>query len=399
MNGLPGSPADPTGEAGKDAGEPHRSPPESGHSNRSGRAAASELRKVLVVGAGLIGTSIALALRESAIDVALDDTAPGRLALAVELGAGRPVSPGEQFDLAVVAVPPGAVAGELLRLQQLDIAVSYTDVASVKAEPQREAEAIGVDMGSYIGSHPIAGRERSGPAAAHGDLFAGRPWVITETPSSSPVAVAAVGGMISACGGVPVRMSADEHDAALAAVSHLPHLVASLLAGQLVDLDEATVGLSGTGLHDTTRVAAGDARLWTQILSANAAHLAAALGRYAEAVRASVEALERIARGDADAARMLTSALEAGMAGRARVPVKRGQPAAGFATVPVVIRDRPGELAALLRALGDAGINVEDVRVEHEPGRPLGVAELDVREDAVSALVARVRESGWQLYD
>jgi prephenate dehydrogenase len=353
---------------------------------------------VLIVGAGLIGTSIGLALRQRGVDVVLQDTASGRLALAAGLGAGRAGEVGETFDVAILAVPPDVVPGELLRLQRLKIARTYTDVASAKAEPQRDAEALGVDMSVYVGGHPVAGRERSGPAAAHADLFVGRPWVVTSTPRATARALADVHLIAESCGAVPVSMSADAHDAALAAVSHLPHLVASLLAAQLLDRDDATVALGGTGLHDTTRVAAGDASLWTQILVANAGHLAAALADFSTDVQRTVDDLRRIAAGDRMATAALTASLRRGVAGRARVPVKRGEPAAGFVTVPIVVRDAPGELAALLRALGDAGINVEDVRVEHEPGRALGVVELDVREDVRSALVACMRDSGWEVY-
>jgi prephenate dehydrogenase len=356
------------------------------------------IHRVLIVGAGLIGTSIGLALRQHFVDVALEDRAPGRLALAAELGAGRPSTVGERFDIAVVAVPPAAVASELMRLQRLGLARTYTDVASAKAEPQREAETIGVDMSTYVGGHPVAGRERSGPAAAHADLFVGRPWVVTSTPAASEHAVTDVRALARACGAVPVEMTADDHDAALATVSHLPHLVASLLAAQLVSSDAATVALGGTGLHDTTRVAAGDPDLWTQILLANAEHLAAALSGFATDVEHTVEDLHRIASGDRAAAAALTETLRRGAAGRARVPVKRGQPAAGFVTVPIVVRDAPGELASVLRTLGDAGINLEDVRVEHEPGRARGVVELDVREDAASKLIACMQEAGWEVY-
>jgi prephenate dehydrogenase len=356
------------------------------------------IRRVLIVGAGLIGTSIGLALRQRFVDVALEDSAPGRLALATELGAGRPSVVGELFDVAVVAVPPAAVAGELLRLQRLDLARTYTDVASAKAEPQHEAETAGVDMSTYVGGHPVAGRERSGPAAAHADLFVGRPWVVTSTPAATERAVTDVAALARACGAVPVRMTADDHDAALATVSHLPHLVASLLAAQLVGSDEATVALGGTGLHDTTRVAAGDPDLWTQILLANADHLATALGGFASDVARTVADLQRIASGDRAAATALTDTLRRGAAGRARVPVKRGQPAAGFVTVPIVVRDAPGELASVLRTLGDAGINLEDVRVEHEPGRARGVVELDVRDDAAAKLIAVMQQAGWEVY-
>jgi prephenate dehydrogenase len=356
------------------------------------------LRKVLIVGAGLIGTSIGLALRDRGVDVALEDNAAGRLALATGLGAGRATTPDERFDLAVVAVPPAAVAHELFRLQRLDLALTYTDVASAKAQPQHEAELLGVKMSTYVGGHPVAGRERSGPAAAHLDLFVGRPWVITRTPLTADAAFNAVAGLARMCGAVPVTMSADEHDAALATVSHLPHLVASLLACQLVEAAPSTVALGGTGLHDTTRVAAGDPELWTQILLANAGHLAVALDNFSADLDRMVEILRRIEGGDRDASGLLTEELRKGVAGRARVPVKRGEPAAGFATVPIVVRDAPGELAAVLRALGDAGINVEDVRVEHEPGRARGLVELDVRDDAVPALIACMQQAGWEVY-
>ena len=363
-----------------------------------GESGTAGIRRVLIVGAGLIGTSIGLALRQRFVDVALEDHAPGRLALATELGAGRPSAAGERFDVAVVAVPPAAVASELLRLQRLDLARTYTDVASAKAEPQREAELTGVDMSTYVGGHPVAGRERSGPAAAHADLFVGRPWVVTSTPAASEQAVTDVDALARACGAVPVAMTADDHDAALATVSHLPHLVASLLAAQLVSSDDATVALGGTGLHDTTRVAAGDPDLWTQILLANADHLATALAGFASDVTRTVDDLQRIANGDRAATTALTDTLRRGAAGRARVPVKRGQPAAGFVTVPIVVRDAPGELASVLRTLGDAGINLEDVRVEHEPGRARGLVELDVREDAASKLISVMQEAGWEVY-
>jgi prephenate dehydrogenase len=361
----------------------------------------ARLRSVLIVGSGLIGTSIGLALREVGVDVALQDADPGRVALAVEMGAGRSFAEhhgsSETFDVAVVAVPPAAIASEVLRLQRLDLASTFTDVGSTKAQPQVQGERLGVDFARYVGGHPVAGRERSGPAAGRVDLFVGRPWVITRTAQSAEAAVADVRALALACGAVPVEMNADEHDAALATVSHLPHLVASLLAAQLVRCADGTVQLGGTGLQDTTRVAAGDPQLWTQILSANAGYLASALAAFAADAQRTAGQLERIATGDADAVTELTTMLQAGVAGRSRVPVKRGE-TAGFATVPIVVRDAPGELAALLRTLADCGINVEDVHLEHEPGRPVGVVEIEVRGDATQALIACVRDAGWQLY-
>ncbi len=359
---------------------------------------ASGLRRVLVVGSGLIGTSIALALRQRDIDVVLEDSSAGRLALALELGAGRPLEPDDRFDIAVLAVPPSAVASELLRLQSLSLSRSYTDVASSKAGPLHEAELAGADMTLFLGGHPVAGRERSGPAAAHPDLFIGRPWVLTPTANTGAQVEIDVRALVLACGAIPVVMPADDHDAALATVSHLPHVVASVLAAQLVDRPAAVVGLGGTGLADTTRIAGGDPDLWTQILVANASHMAVALADFCSDVSAVADIFELIAEGDSEAIRDLNAMLTSGKAGRDRVPAKRGERATDFVTVPIVIRDAPGELAAVLRACAEAQINVEDVRVEHQPGRPLGVVELDVRADAVDALVKVLGDSGWQVY-
>jgi prephenate dehydrogenase len=356
------------------------------------------LHRVLIVGSGLIGTSIALALREHGVDVVLEDLSVGRLALAVELGAGRHREAADRFDLAVVAVPPGSVPSEIERLQRLDLSRTYTDVASSKAQPVSELETLGADMTTFVGSHPVAGREHSGPAAAHADLFIGRPWVITPTARTGAAALADVHGLITACGANAVTMSADDHDAALATVSHLPHLVASVLAAQLARRPDSVVGLSGTGLADTTRIAGGDPELWTDIVVANASHVATALAGFSEDVAALAGLIGLIANGDRSAVQQLTDVLATGKLGRDRVPAKRGERAADFVTVPIVIRDAPGELAALLRACADARINVEDVHLDHQPGRPLGVVDLSVRADAVPEVIRVVRENGWQLY-
>jgi prephenate dehydrogenase len=363
---------------------------------------AAELRtglsRVLIVGSGLIGTSIALALREQGVDVVLEDTSAGRLALAVELGAGRPREAADRFDLAVVAVPPDVVAVEVNRLQRLNLSRTYTDVTSSKAQPLAELQSIAGDMSTFLGSHPVAGREQQGPAAAHADLFIGRPWVLTPTSDTTATAESDVRALILACGATAVVMSAEDHDAALAAVSHLPHVVASVLAAQLAARPDSVLGLGGTGLADTTRIAAGDPALWTQILVSNASHIAEALVGFSRDVSELTTLLSLIANGDRSAVERLTAVLIEGKQGRDRIPAKRGERAADFVTVPIVVRDAPGELAALLRACGEAKINVEDVHVDHQPGRPLGVVDLSVRADAVASLVQALREKGWQVY-
>ncbi|MQA84587.1 MAG: prephenate dehydrogenase [Streptosporangiales bacterium] len=365
---------------------------------------SGDLGRVLVVGAGLIGTSVALALRDRGIDVYLRDRDAAAVRLAAELGAGVPWNGEDHLDLAVLAVPPSAVPAALLDAQRADLARGYTDVASVKMQPIAGAEALGCDLATFVGGHPLGGRERSGPAAGRADLFLGRPWALCPTPTTKSDATDAAMSLARACGAEPVVLSSEDHDRAVALVSHAPHAVASAMAAQLSDADPAALALSGQGLRDVTRIAAGDAELWTGILAANVGPVADVLDRIAADLVAAAAALrsaggaEGAEGGDAEAAGIVTELLRRGNAGRSHIPGKRGGPAPSYAIVPVVISDRPGELARLFDAVGEAGINIEDVAIEHSPGLPVGVAELSVRPDDADELVRRLGAQGWSVH-
>jgi prephenate dehydrogenase len=361
--------------------------------------AAAAARVAVVVGTGLIGTSIALALRERGTEVWLTDADPAAARLAAELGAGKVLAPGsipaERADVAVLAVPPAAVASALAGAQQQRLAACYTDVASVKELPLRAARAAGCDLAAFVPGHPMSGRERSGPAAARADLFAGQPWVICPAPESSDACVAAVTDLARGCGAQPVLMSPAEHDRWVALVSHVPHLVASAMAAQCADAPPGALALAGPGLRDVTRIAAGDAGLWTEILAANASRAHEIISGVIRQLGTAADALAALAAGDDDGAKQLTAILETGREGVAKIPGKRGGPAPSYTIVQVVIADSPGELARLFAAAGAAGVNIEDVRIEHSPGLPVGVAELSVRPDAAQALAAALTAAGW----
>jgi len=361
--------------------------------------AAAPPRVAVVVGTGLIGTSIALALRERGTEVWLSDADPAAARLAAELGAGQVLAagsiPAEAADVAVLAVPPAAVAGALAGAQRQRLAGCYTDVASVKELPLRAARAAGCDLAAFVPGHPMSGRERSGPAAARADLFAGQPWVICPAAESSEVCVAAVADLARNCGAQPVLMSPAEHDRWVALVSHVPHLVASAMAAQCADAPPGALALAGPGLRDVTRIAAGDAGLWTEILAANASRAQEIILSVIRQLGTAADALAALAAGDDDGAKQLTAFLESGREGVARIPGKGGGPAPSYTIVQVVIADSPGELARLFAAAGAAGINIEDVRIEHSPGLPVGVAELSVRPDAAEALAAALATAGW----
>jgi prephenate dehydrogenase len=359
---------------------------------------------VRIVGTGLLGTSLGLALRRRGVDVELADPSPAAVALAMDLGAGVRGPVDGPIGLVVVAAPPDVVADVVAAELSAHPRATVTDLASVKAGPLRSLQDNGVDLARYVGSHPMAGRERSGAVAARADLFAGQPWVVCAHPASAAQAVADVRTLALAVGGIVSELPAQAHDDAVALVSHVPQVLASLAAARLESAAPAALALSGQGLRDVTRIAASDPELWTQILGANAAAVAEVLlgvrddlGRALDALTALAgESITAPARG----ARATVAELVArGNAGQQRIPGKHGAPHTSYAAVPVLVPDRPGELARLLHDVGAAGVNLEDLRLEHSQGQPVGLAEVLVVPEAAPTLVAALRELGWTVHE
>jgi prephenate dehydrogenase len=349
---------------------------------------------VLVVGAGLLGTSIGLALRRQGIDVALSDVVPENVTIATGLGAANvtaaEAAAGAGPRLVVVAVPPDHLAEQVVEALRTTSAI-VTDVGSVKAAPLAaiREQVHATDLPRYVGSHPMAGSERSGPFAASAALFDGRPWAVTPHETADPEAVAVVTELASACGATPMRFTPAEHDRAVARTSHLPHLLAALVAGRLQDAPREHLALSGQGVRDVTRIAAGDPTLWRQIVAANSA----ALGELLHAVRDDVDTLlSALDRDDRDAVGVL---LDRGVAGTAAIPGKHGGPAQAETSLFVAVPDHPGELARLLADAGEIGVNIEDLRIDHDPGRPVGLVELFVAEGEVDHLLGSLEDRGW----
>ncbi|GHF54207.1 prephenate dehydrogenase [Amycolatopsis bartoniae] len=348
------------------------------------------VERVLVVGTGLIGTSAALALRRQEVAVYLSDIDAHAVRLARELGAGREWT-GEDVDVALIAVPPHVVGERLADLQKQGPARAYTDVASVKVDPIADAERLGCDLTTFVPGHPLAGRERSGPAAARVDLFRGRPWALCPGPEADAGAVRLARELVSLCGAEAVTVGAGEHDSAVALVSHAPHVVASAVAASLAGGDDLALGLAGQGLRDVTRIAAGNPLLWRMILFGNALPVAGVLERVAVDL---TEAASALRSGDLDA---VTDLLRRGVRGHGRIPGKHAAQGNGCAVVQVVLRDRPGELARLFAAAERAGVNIEDVRLEHSAGLPAGVAEVSVRPEDSGRLAGVLRYHGWHV--
>ena len=414
---------------------------------------------VLIIGTGLIGASVGLALAASGLRTWLLDSDPGAESVAMRLGAGtswpgeRPSRDDDDSDdigpalrlrqprHVIVAVPPAQVASVLSWVSRTYVSATMSDVASVKASPAAEAETVGTDMTRYVGGHPVAGRETSGAGGARADLFTDRPWAVCPGPTSSPDAVRDATEVAVRCGARVVVVSPDDHDRVLARLSHVPQLVASALASAIDVVSAAEIGLVGQGFRDTTRVADSDPMLWGGIVAANAGPVADGLRAVAARLLTVADALmgapgpggETPGRGGVTpgasaaepastfaeqagrdrgaravgagstsgvkavtARQVVVDLVAAGRAQRGRLPGKAA--VRPTSRVTLVLPDAPGALVRVLSVAAAAEVNVEDLRLEHSPSREAGVVELLVPLGRADDLVVALRAQGWSAH-
>lgn len=357
---------------------------------------------VLVVGTGLLGTSVGLGLRRLGVDVMLSDASPAALHLAADYGAGRPAPATDASDasrddtpqIVVVCVPPDVTAKVVVEQLRAWPNAIVTDVASVKAAPLNAVRESGIDLARYLGSHPMAGRETGGPLAGRADLFLGRPWVIATHEATTVAALQEIEGLALDLGATTVTMTADEHDDAVALISHVPQLVSSVMAERLLDDEAGASALAGGGLRDVTRIAASDPTLWIQILSANGPRVSRILRAVADDLGELADALADVDR--AGSRRVVAEHMRAGNEGVARIPGKHGS-RRKFASVTIMVDDRPGQLARLFNEIGDANINVEEISLEHSPGANIGLAEVWVLPEVRQRLVDELEQRDWKV--
>lgn len=352
---------------------------------------------VVVLGTGLLGTSIGLGLRGRGVAVYLSDPSPTNQAVAVDIGAGHPLPElaGEPPQLVVVAAPPDVTADVVEgALRDYPDAV-VVDIASVKAGIQAELRSRNVDLARYVGTHPMAGREKSGPVAARGELFTSMPWVVCPSAETTPEALQTAKSLAGDLGAVVSQFAAEEHDEAVALVSHLPQVMSSLLASRLQGTPLHALSLAGNGLRDTTRIAASDPTLWVQILGGNADKLVHLLQGVREDLNRLIGTLESPL---APGARLdLAQLISEGNAGQARIPGKHGGPPQAYSWLTVLVDDRPGQIARLLTEIGEIGVNVEDLRLDHSSGQNVGMVELSVLPNKHDLLVESLTDRGWRV--
>ncbi len=327
-------------------------------------------RTVGIVGTGLIGASVGLALhaRGASVKVVGYDRDADALARARARGAIDDISDDVaslvEADLVIVATPIEGVEDSLRRLDERgDPTCTVTDVCSVKAGVVAVGEAI--LGGRFVGGHPMAGSETHGVDAADDQLFDDAWWILTPTETTAPDAYRAVTDLVTALGARSVAVPPETHDELVARLSHVPQIVASaIVAAAAHGSEQSLLQLAGNGFRDVTRIAASDPQLWTGIVAANSKGVLEALGT----LRATLDDVERVvATGAWDE---LTAWLDRARHARTTLFAKAQAPEQ-IVGLEMIVPDRPGVLAEVTTAAGRLGANIEDLRIIHstEGGR------------------------------
>ena len=350
------------------------------------------ISSVKIVGSGLIGTSIGLALAQKNVKVLMVDSSDSAASMAQSLvDPDTHFTADHVFDVVVMAVPPSAFKDVLAIEKEINTSSTFVDILSIKTKPQHEVETFDGLPQRFVGTHPMAGREVSGAKSARGDLFTGRSWIISPSQQTSSASEKIALELIELCGGVAVKMSAEEHDQAMALVSHAPQILASLMASALNGAKPEWLNLIGQGFKDMTRIADSDSNLWREILSENSTNITQVLSQ----VRKELERIESNLS-DPNSAKEI---IENGNKGRSVIPGKHGGAARKYIYLHIVIDDRAGQLAAIFNDCAKADINIEDVSIEHTPGQNTGLVTLSVLEaKKAEHLEQYLITSGWKVH-
>ncbi len=352
------------------------------------------MTRVAVLGVGLIGGSIGLAARRRlGAEVVGYGRTPATIARAVEIGAldrgaASVAEACDGADLVFCAGPVAALpaqAGEALAACGPEAVV--TDVGSTKGEL---VDALGDDE-RFIGGHPLAGAETAGVDNAREDLFEGARWYLTPTERSSGLLYDRLQRTLAGLGARPQAIDPAAHDRLMATISHLPHVVANALAAEAaaeLTRDSERMPEVGPSFRDTTRVAGSNPAIWADIFASNREAVADSVDSVA---RRLGEAAELIRNGDKGA----VAAWHAAAGEDRRRLLETDRDAGPLHELRIVVANRPGTIAELALALGEAGVNIEDMALYPTPDMTSGAVTLWVAgAEQAERAAALVRELG-----
>ena len=345
------------------------------------------LARVRIIGSGLIGTSIGLGLVQRGIAVEMVDSDPSAQALAKDLTGGVVVADPE---LVIFALPTSRLSQAIQGEIALNPQSTFMDVGSVKNEVVLQIKTFPGLSTRFLPTHPMAGREIGGASSARADLFQGRSWILTPEADCTSESKNLVLELIKCLGATPIELSALDHDAAVAKISHLPQIAASLVAKQLTGTPSEWMELAGQGLRDTTRIAGSDEQLWKEIIYSNRSEISVLLTSLQNDLTQMIAALD-----DPD---KIAALIAAGRDGKAMIPGKHGGIAREYAYLPIVIDDKPGQLGAIFNECAAMQVNVEDLNIEHSPGQLSALITLSLSSQDAEKLSAHLTSIGWNVH-
>jgi prephenate dehydrogenase len=359
-------------------------------------------QRLAIVGTGLLGASVGLAARAAGVpevvgaDVSRQELRDAYRLEAITARAHSVEEAADGADLVVAATPVRALAEVLSRAHAVNPAAILSDVGSTKSHLLAQLESLSTNLGRVIPGHPMAGSEQRGAQAARVDLFHGAAWVLTPDAHVDHTALRRMTHFVRGLGGRPLILDPELHDQVVAFASHLPQLAATALMGAVaqVEAPAALRSLVASGFRDTTRIAASEPDVWVDICATNSLSIVAAL----DALSERITVLRKlVAADDRDG---LREVLAEAQSARLRIPTKPGSSPRGLRELVVHIADRPGSLAAVFRILGAAGVNVEDLVIDHELQGGSGNLHISVAgREALATALASLSSAGWTAHE
>jgi len=346
------------------------------------------ISSVRIVGSGLIGTSIGLCMKAAGAAVEVVDTDANNAKLAQDLIKSSSIA---QPELIVVAVPITANQEMVIQLLNANPNSIVCDLSSVKSDLLLKVKQLSDQSSNFISLHPMAGREVSGAENARADLFKGRAWIAIASDSMSEKAKKVGSDLVAICGSTLYWMSSLEHDQTVAKISHLPQILSSLLAGALLDIPSDNLNLSGQGLRDLTRLANSDSKLWSEIFLSNRAVISPLLDQIISDLQNLKNSLNKNDK-------QVFEFMEKGKRGKNKIPGKHGEKARDYSYLPIVIDDKPGELARIFNECANISVNIEDLSIEHSPGQETGLITLALSDVDCVKLAAHLGNLGFKVH-
>ena len=347
------------------------------------------INKIRIVGAGLIGTSVGLRLKAAGSTIEVIDINPDAMKLAADLVKSEAIT---DPDLIIITVPVSANAKVVIDQLKSNPKSIVCDFASVKSDLLLKVKELSANPENFFSMHPMAGREINGAENARADLFDGRAWIgISDSVNNAKIKEIAQ-NLVQMCGGTLYWLTSKEHDELVAKISHLPQILSSVIAGSLESLSTESLNLAGQGLRDLTRLASSDAALWSQILVENHVSIAPVIDSIINDLNNVKESI--VSKNPTE----LNDFFRKGNNGKSKIPGKHGAKNRDYSYLPIVIDDKPGQLAKIFNECAKVSVNIEDLSIEHSPGQETGLITLALSNSDCIKLSNHLENLGFKVH-